>query len=214
MSDKVDFEIFKRFGPSILKVKIPEKIINNLNSYVDQTISDDKKIQKQNLGEGLVGDVTQEFSLEQDIMEKTGWGNFLASCVSNWINMEMKKKITKFKIRKSWIVRQFKNEYNPTHWHSGHISGAGFLKVPNTFGKHVQNKQNRVYRGGNLQLIHGSKMFLCESTFTIVPKVGDFYFFPNYMMHTVFPFKDTNEERRSISFNADIDNEIYNVYGE
>ena len=214
MSDKVDFEIFKRFGPSILKVKIPENIINNLNNYVDQTISDDKKIQKQNLGEGLVGDVTQEFSLEQDIMEKTGWGNFLASCVSNWINMEMKKKITKFKIRKSWIVRQFKNEYNPTHWHSGHISGAGFLKVPNTFGKHVQNKQNRVYRGGNLQLIHGSKMFLCESTFTIVPEVGDFYFFPNYMMHTVFPFKDTNEERRSISFNADIDNEIYNVYGE
>ena len=214
MSDKVDFEIFKRFGPSILKVKIPENIINNLNNYVDQTISDDKKIQKQNLGEGLVGDVTQEFSLEQDIMEKTGWGNFLASCVSNWINMEMKRKITQFKIRKSWIVRQFKNEYNPTHWHSGHISGAGFLKVPNTFGKHVQNKQNRVYRGGNLQLIHGSKMFLCESTFTIVPKVGDFYFFPNYMMHTVFPFKDTNEERRSISFNADIDNEIYNVYGE
>ena len=214
MSDKVDFEIFKSFGPSILKVKIPENIINNLNNYVDQTISDDKKIQKQNLGEGLVGDVTQEFSLERDIMEKTGWGNFLASCVSNWIDMEMKKKITKFKIRKSWIVRQFKNEYNPTHWHSGHISGAGFLKVPNTFGKHVQNKQNRVYRGGNLQLIHGSKMFLCESTFTIVPKVGDFYFFPNYMMHTVFPFKDTNEERRSISFNADIDNEIYNVYGE
>ena len=214
MSDKVDFEIYKRFGPSILKVKIPENIINNLNNYVDQTISDDKKIEKQNLGEGLVGDVTQEFSLEQDIMEKTGWGNFLASCVSNWINMEMKKKITEFKIRKSWIIRQFKNEYNPTHWHSGHISGAGFLKVPNTFGKHVQNKQNRVYRGGNLQLIHGSKMFLCESTFTIVPKVGDFYFFPNYMMHTVFPFKDTNEERRSISFNADIDSEIYNVYGE
>ena len=214
MSNKVDFEIFKSFGPSILKVKIPENIINNLNNYVDQTISDDKKIQKQNLGEDLVGDVTQEFFLEQDIMEKTGWGKFLASCVSNWINMEMKKKITEFKIRKSWIVRQFKNEYNPTHWHSGHISGAGFLKVPNTFGKHVQNKQNRVYRGGNLQLIHGSKMFLCESTFTIAPKVGDFYFFPNYMMHTVFPFKDTNEERRSISFNADIDNKIYNVYGE
>ena len=78
----------------------------------------------------------------------------------------------------------------------------------------MQNKENRVYRGGNLQLIHGSKMFLCESTFTIVPKVGDFYFFPNYMMHTVFPFKDTNDERRSISFNADIDDEIYNVYGK
>ena len=34
-----------------------------------------------------------------------------------------KKKITikKFQIIKSWIVRQFKNEYNPIHFHAGHI---------------------------------------------------------------------------------------------
>jgi len=56
-------------------------------------------------------------------------------------------------------------------------------------------------------------MFLSPSTLDIVPSVGDFYFFPNYLMHTVFPFKDSNEERRSISFNAKIDEEIYNVYG-
>ena len=40
----------------------------------------------------------------------------------------------------SWVVRQFKNEYNPIHWHSGHVSGAGFLKVPKNLGDHVQNK--------------------------------------------------------------------------
>ena len=80
-------------------------------------------------------------------------------------------------------------------------------------GKHAQKGKNLAYRGGNLQLIHGSRMFLCHSTLDLVPSVGDFYFFPNYLMHTVFPFKDTNEERRSISFNAIIDDEIYNVYG-
>ena len=37
-------------------------------------------------------------------------------------------------------------------------------------------------------------------------------FFPNYMMHTVYPFKNTNEERRSISFNAKVDEHVYNVY--
>ena len=126
----------------------------------------------------------------------------------------IKKKISKFQLVNSWIVRQFENDYNPTHWHGGHISGAGFLKVPETLGKHVQEKQNREYRGGNLQLIHGSRMFLCHSTMNIVPKVGDFYFFPNYLMHTVFPFKNTKDERRSISFNAYIDNDIYNVYGK
>ena len=128
--------------------------------------------------------------------------------------VRIKKKITKFQLVNSWIVRQFENEYNPTHWHGGHISGAGFLKIPKTLGKHVQEKQNREYRGGNLQLIHGSRMFLCHSTMNIIPKVGDFYFFPNYLMHTVFPFKNTKDERRSISFNAYIDNDIYNVYGK
>ena len=74
-------------------------------------------------------------------------------------------------------------------------------------------KKDKEFQGGNLQLIHGSRMFLSPSTLSLKPKVGDFYFFPNYMMHTVFPFNGTDEERRSISFNARIDENIYNVYG-
>ena len=56
-------------------------------------------------------------------------------------------------------------------------------------------------------------MFLSHSTDNIIHEVGDFYFFPNYLMHAVYPFKDSNEERRSISFNAKIDDNVYNVYG-
>ena len=80
-------------------------------------------------------------------------------------------------------------------------------------GKNKQDKENINYKGGNLQLMHGSRMFLSHSTMNIVPKVGDFYFFPNYLMHHVYPFKDSKEERRSISFNAIIDDNIYDVYG-
>jgi hypothetical protein len=213
MEEKIESRIIKKFGPSILQVKIPENIIKILNDHIDNIITDKEKIKKLDAGENLVGDVTQEFKLESEFIKKSGWYTFLGSCVNKWIEFETKKKITKFKIINSWVVRQFQNEYNPTHWHGGHISGAGFLKVPSTFGKHSQKKEDIIYRGGNLQLIHGSRMFLCHSTLDLKPEVGDFYFFPNYLMHTVFPFKDTNEERRSISFNANIDEEIYNVYG-
>ena len=147
-------------------------------------------------------------------MDKSGWLNFLSMSTQKWIELETGKKITKFNLNSSWIVRQFQNEYNPTHWHTGHISGAGFLKVPKSFGEHKQKLKETKFTGGNLQLIHGSKMFLCESTLNIEPKIGDFYFFPNYLMHTVFPFSDTDEERRSISFNGTIDEKIYNVYGK
>ena len=211
--EKINIELIKIFGPSVLKVSIPETIVNNLNNYIDEIIKNKEKSKELDIGERLVGDVTQEFEVEQKIMQESGWGQFLSNCVSRWIEIETKSKITKFQILKSWVVRQFENEYNPTHWHSGHISGAGFLKVPSNLGKNRQDKEKINYKGGNLQLMHGSRMFLSHSTMNIVPKVGDFYFFPNYLMHHVYPFKDTKEERRSISFNAKIDDNIYDVYG-
>ena len=211
--DKINIELIKIFGPSILKVSIPKPIIDNLNDYIDKIILDKKKSKELDIGDRLVGDVTQEFELEQKIMQESGWGQFLSNCVSKWIELETKNKITKFQILKSWVVRQYENEYNPTHWHSGHISGAGFLKVPSDLGKNKQDKKQISYKGGALQLMHGSRMFLSHSTYNIVPKVGDFYFFPNYLMHHVYPFKNTKEERRSISFNAKIDDNIYDVYG-
>jgi len=211
--EKVNIELIKIFGPSVLKVNIPETIVNNLNNYIDEIIKNKERSKELDIGERLVGDVTQEFEVEQKIMQESGWGQFLSNCVSKWIEIETKSKITKFQILKSWVVRQFENEYNPTHWHSGHISGAGFLKVPTNLGKNKQHKEKINYKGGNLQLMHGSRMFLSHSTMNIVPKVGDFYFFPNYLMHHVYPFKDTKEERRSISFNAKIDDNIYDVYG-
>ena len=215
MSD-IKFTVIRNFGPSVFKAQIPNEIVNKLNKYVDTTIEDKNKTSQLDHGKNLVGDVTQEFHLEPEFIKSSGWLNFLATCSKKWIEIETSKVMTKFNIESSWVVRQFENEYNPTHWHSGHISGAGFLKVPSSLGRHTQKlkSKNMSYRGGQLQLIHGSKMFLSPSTINIEPKVGEMYFFPNYMMHCVFPFKNSNEERRSISFNATVDDDIYNVYGQ
>ena len=210
---EIKYKNLRVLGPAVLRVKIPDKIIEKLNEYIDNTIKNKSKAEKLNYGEKLVGDVTQEFLLELEFVKSSGWLDFLGNCSKIYTQLNEGKKISKFNLLDTWVVRQFKNEYNPTHWHGGHISGAGFLKVPKILGDSVQKKKDINYRGGNLQLIHGSRMFTCPSTYNIIPEVGDFYLFPNYLMHTVFPFKGTDEERRSISFNATIDDEIYNVYG-
>ena len=205
--DKIN--IIRPFGPSIAKVELPIIIIEKLNDYVDQIIEDEKKSKELDNGNNLAGNVKQEFKLENNIMEESGFLNFLASKTSRWIEITENKKITEFNIISSWIVRQFENEYNPVHWHGGHISGVGYLKLPESFGETFQSvKKNNV--NGNLSLIHGSKMFNSSSIINIKPEVGDFYFFPNYMMHSVFPFYG-KDERRSVSFNARIDDKIYNT---
>ena len=205
----MELKIVKPFGPSVMQSQIPEKLINDLNDYVDEIIKDQEKSNKLDFGNKLAGDVTQEFRLEKEFAKNVGWIDYLAKCVYSWIEKELNLKITKFELLESWIVRQFENEYNPVHYHSGHVSGAGYLKVPKILGKFIQNKDKQ-FQGGDLNLIHGSRQFLSRSIFPIKPKVGDFYFFPNYLMHTVYPFNGTAEERRSISFNANIDEKIFN----
>ena len=213
MTNDNRYEVLRPFGPSVARFTMPAELINTLNEYTDKIISDEKKSKDQDAGNKLAGQVTQEFDLDKKFIVSSGLLKFLGNSTTNWIKHSSSMEITKFNILASWVVRQFKNEYNPTHWHSGHISGVGYLKVPKTLGKTVQANKN-TNLNGQLQLIHGSRQFLSQSTIDIVPKVGDFYFFPNYLMHNVFPFAETNDERRSISFNALIDENIYNVYGE
>ena len=198
-----NFEVLKPFGPSIVKIKMPKELVERINEYVDLVIKDEQKVKKLDEGDKLIGKVQQEFLMEIDFMKKIKWAEFLAHNVSNWAKKELKKEIKDFKLLKSWVVRQFQNDYNPVHWHTGDISGVGYLKVPSNLGSTSQ-PDKKTNENGKLQLIFGSPNLFSKSTFLVKPEEGDFYLFPNYLMHTVYPFTGTDEERRSVSFNAKI----------
>ena len=212
MKNDEKIKVVRPFGPSIARVKIPNDLIEALNNYVDKIISDEKKTKTLDLGNTLEGSVTQELKLENDFIASSGYHKFLSDSVYTWIKLSENKEIKNFNLINTWIVRQFQNEYNPIHYHGGHVSGVGYLKMPNSLGKSPQNKKNNF--NGNLDLVHGTRQFLSESSFVVTPKIGYFYFFPHYLMHTVYPFNGSQDERRSVSFNAKIDEEIFNVYGK
>ena len=200
----MSFKVLKPFGPSIVKTTIPEDIIIEMNKYVDDIINDPGEMNKLNHGKYLAGNVTNEFRLDIEFMKKIKWAEFLATSCEKWLLDGHNITLRRFDIISSWIVKQFKNDYNPIHYHSGQISGVGYLKVPEKMGEYSQ-KTKKLNQNGKLVLIDGSKRFVCSPTYMITPQVGDFYFFPSYMMHTVYPFLDSTEERRSVSFNAKID---------
>ena len=64
--NKKPIEVFKPFGPTVAKVLIPEKLIGDLNNYIDSIISNEKKSAELDHGRQLVGEVKQEFKLEMD----------------------------------------------------------------------------------------------------------------------------------------------------
>ena len=207
MSSEINFQFIRPFGPIICKVTMPKEIIENLNNYVDEIIKNEKKIKELDHGKNLAGNVKQEFKLEKKFIEDSKWGVFLSNCSKAWIKQTLNQEISKFQLISSWIVRQFKNEYNPIHFHSGNISGVGYLKIP----KNITKSRKRLKTNGTIDFIHGSKSFLNNSLFNHNPKVGDMILFPNYLMHTAYPFKREGE-RRSFSFNIDIDKKTFDVF--
>ena len=140
-------------------------------------------------------------------MKRIKWMDFLALSVQNCLLKKTGNKIKRFDLIASWVVRQFKNEYNPVHFHDGDISGVGYLKIP----KKITYSKKKIKTNGTIDFINGSKSFMQNSVHNHVPKIGDLILFPNNLMHTAYPFL-VDGERRSFSFNIKIDSKISNVF--
>ena len=77
-----------------------------------------------------------------------------------------------------------------------------YLKESNVnVNKVVKNK--KIKTNGTIDFINGQTSFLCKSIYNLNPKLGDLILFPNYLMHTAYPF-NIDGERRSFSFNAKV----------
>ena len=105
-------------------------------------------------------------------------------------------------ISQSWIVSQYKNEYNPWHKHSGHFSAVIYLKIPDGMENHfVEETKDHYPASGLLEFSYGEAQDMRSDTLMCKPEVGMILLFPSYLKHSVYPFY-CDGERRSMSFNA------------
>ena len=199
-------KIISPFGPKIAVIRIPRKIINQINLEVNNVLKSKKRTKQSDYSKKLVGEVQQEIQLSKNFIKKY-LIKFINSNVKKYIKKTINRRTKTIKLNNLWIVRQYKNEYNPVHFHSGHVSGVGYLKIPNNITK----SRKRLKTNGTIDFIHGSKSFLNNSIFNHKPKVGDLILFPNYLMHTAYPFKREGE-RRSFSFNLTLDKKTSEIF--
>ena len=199
-------KILSPFGPKIAKLKFSNSIIKKINTEVDKIVAQKKLSKKYDYSKKLVGQVKQEIELPK-IFIKKNLDKLITHSIRSFIKFTTGKNIKKVKIKNLWVVNQYANEYNPVHYHDGHISGVGYLKIP----KNLFKSKKSLETNGSIDFINGNKMFLNDSIHNHKPKVGDVILFPNYLMHTAYPFS-VKGERRSFSFNVEIDDQIANVF--
>ena len=186
----------KPFGPSIGKTKISQNFLNKLNKEFDQ-----KSISKKlDYSSKLASQIKNEIKISNNFIQKN-LKKEISKKIKLFLLNEKIKNIKDIKILNLWVVRQFRGEYNPIHYHEGDLSGVGYLKLPKNMTRNIHVKNKKIKTNGTIDFINGQKSFLSSSIYNVIPKVRDLLIFPNYLMHTAYPF-NINGERRSFSFNV------------
>ena len=189
---------FRAFGPTLGKSKLSKKIIRIINNHVDKTTLS----KKNDYSSKLASQIKNEIKFTKSFIDKN-LSKELINNIKNYLRQSDIKNIKEIKIINLWAVRQFKNEYNPIHYHNGQLSGVGYLKIPKNMNQNKMVKNKKIMTNGTIDFVNGQRSFLSKSIYNLNPKLSDLILFPNYLMHTAYPF-NVDGERRSFSFNVKI----------
>ena len=188
----------KPFGPTIGKTKISKRFFEKLNKEFESK-SNSRKV---DYSSKLASQIKNEVKISNNFIKKN-LEKEIKTNIRNFLLKEKIKDIKDIKILNLWVVSQFKGEYNPIHYHEGDLSGVGYLKLPKDMTNNKLVKNKKLKTNGTIDFINGQRGFLSKSIYNVLPKVKDLLIFPNYLMHTAYPF-NIEGERRSFSFNAEI----------
>tara|TARA_B100000963_G_scaffold83787_1_gene71403 strand:+ start:133 stop:771 length:639 start_codon:yes stop_codon:yes gene_type:complete len=194
---------FAPFGPTMGYFKMPAEMVDFLNQSMEKKLDD--------FSDHLVGKVTQElhfdketrkYAAEQLIEFIFNYHEYTKNRNSMGAESLDRNKKPHLDIIAAWFVRQFENEYNPMHVHTNcTLSCVGYLKLPEGIDEEWEEDYKDHYpANGHINFIYGTDDAYTMSNFLVKPQVGDFYIFPSYLFHGVYPFY-TKGERRSFSMN-------------
>ena len=211
------------FSPAILERKVLQKFIDIVNRVGDEVLSDETKSREWDFSENLVGKVRKEVQIPiVDKAEKKYCLDYMKESCLLFLQEMLKKNRTyewnkltgvgtsqnlypsleNIHLANSWIVSQYKGEYNPWHKHSGNFSAVMYLKIPEGMNDFMEKEYEDHYpSSGLIQFMYGESQDFRSDTLTCLPEVGKMYLFPSWLKHSVYPFY-CEGERRSLSFNA------------
>ena len=201
---------FVFLGQSILKYQVPVEIFLTLNGIYESKFNQLHKANQQ-----LVGKIEKEHSLfyggaDQSKMKNH---NMLPKNVTDYFYKVFSHYLSFNKIREYdlhlnsiWVNEMKQHEYNPAHIHRGTLftglSSVMILKLPSTYGE--EYSRDDVPQNGRLQILGAANGQFAKIDYQPPMNLRDFYVFPYDMRHCVYPFNGTNEIRRTLAANCDV----------
>ena len=201
---------FVFLGQSILKYQVPLEIFQSINSLYEENKNNLNPANKQ-----LVGKIESEHSLYYGGQDESKMKrhdrlplvvkNYFIESFHHYLQWN-KIKEYELHLNSIWVNEMKANEYNPVHIHRGMLftglSSVMILSLPSTYGKEYSNDE--VPQNGKLQILGSASGQFAKIDYQPELNLRDFFIFPYDMRHCVYPFNSTNETRRTLAANCDV----------
>ena len=198
-NQEINYDIYQPFGPSILKVKMPQEYVNLFNAEADRILHDETLSKKYNWSHNLAGNVKKEIAIDHNKIK--GFPEFLVTMSDQYLTKVLPEQGANAQVSfRVWVVSQYAGDFNPVHIHDASLSGVAFLKVPSGFDEEYK-KEDHHATAGCLEFLGSIPNHFARHSYIAKPEVGDFYLFPSWLAHQVYPFR-CEGERRSMAFNV------------
>lgn len=182
---------FYHWGPFLYKTKLNEELVNKVLSLCKR----EKKLDSRNI---LAGHIKEEYKLNVDDIS-----NILNPYIKDYIQASYEQRSIVYKnikMSSAWVNYMKQSEFNPVHTHDGELSCVLYLNIPSDINR---NKKNHVAKSpcpGSIVFDYGERLNGNFYMHNFFPEKGDFFIFPAWLKHYVYPFK-SNKERISMSAN-------------
>lgn len=102
-----------------------------------------------------------------------------------------------------WVNVQAHDDFFPLHQHDGVVSFVIYVKVPEYLNNYPSNGQynNVSYAEGSIQFQYGNTTRLYSPALNIKPVERMILMFPSEVQHYVYPFRNREAKRISVSGN-------------
>lgn len=204
------------FSPTILKATIPADLVMELNQRMDAIHGEASQVAARDWSPHLAGVLKHEIRVTDVIHAMADFRDFLYDvariyayrCENALLHFTdypdtetLRETKLRIDIKEGWINDMYAGDYNPVHFHQGcHFSSVGFLTLPSGYNAELAADKAQQNTAGCLQFIDSRSAVGVKNLFTVKPVVGDFYLWPSWMLHCVYPFRSPGV-RRSIAIN-------------
>ena len=185
------------WGPYVLELRVDCDLIKTLLEEGNESRENNLDYRNE-----LAGQIEEEYYYKDYEWFVSAFSSYVETYLDGLGEYTKSHNSNSWALENLWINYQKANEYNPPHKHTGDLSFVIYLQVPDEIERendetaHEHNNEG----AGMILFDYGMEMPLSINRIAHMPRTGDAFIFPAWLIHHVYAFK-SDVERISVSGN-------------